>query len=46
MAAEPREGEAKRTVYCKGSTPRVNLPHGPLHRTQNEAMIKKKLLYS
>lgn len=28
------------------SAPRVNLPHGPLHRPQYETMIKKKLLYS
>lgn len=40
-----RRGEG-RDYILQRSAPRVNLPHGPLHRAQFETMIKKKLLYS
>ncbi len=41
---ERRGGEED--YILQRSAPRVNLPHGPLHRAQYETMIKKKLLYS
>lgn len=48
-AGEGGEREARRGrggYILQRSAPRVNLPHGPLHRAQYETMIKKKLLYS
>lgn len=39
-------GRGEEDYILQRSAPRVNLPHGPLHRAQYETMIKKKLLYS
>lgn len=45
-AREGGEREARRGrggYILQRSAPRVNLPHGPLHRAQYETMIKKEI---